>query len=235
MDMKRVTDEARKRGVVIGWDLCHSIGSVPHNFKMLDADFAVWCTYKYLCGGPGSIAGLYINKKHFDKCPGLTGWFGNVKETQFKLDHRHEHSKDADGWLTGTSPILSMAGVKGALDIICDVGIEKIREKSLQITAYLMYLIDHRLSRYGYCVGNPREDERRGGHVSLEHPEAYRICMALKAHNVTPDFREPNVARLAPVALYVSYEEIYKLVDILEQITVGKEYEAYSNKRSLIV
>jgi kynureninase len=178
---------------------------------------------------------LYINKKHFDKEPGLAGWFGNVKETQFQLNHKHEHSKNADGWLTGTSPILSMAGIKGALGIFCEVGMEKIREKSLQITAYLMFLIDKRLSQYGYSVGNPRDDKARGGHVSLEHAEAYRICKALLSHNVTPDFREPNVVRLAPVALYVSYEEMHKLVDILEQIAVGKEYENYNNARTLIV
>ena len=235
MDMQRITDEARERRIVIGWDLCHSIGSVAHNFAKLDADFAVWCTYKYLSGGPGSIAGLYINKKHFDKEPGLAGWFGNVKETQFRLDHRHEHSKEADGWLTGTPPILSMAGVKGALEIYCEVGMEKVREKSLHITAYLMYLIDERLAEYGFNVGNPRDDNRRGGHVSLEHSEAYRICKALKTHNVTPDFREPDVIRLAPVALYVSYEEIHKLVDILEQIAIRKEYETFSKVRTLVV
>jgi len=235
MDMQRITDEARVRGIIIGWDLCHSIGSVQHDFKKLDTDFAVWCTYKYLSGGPGAVAGLYINKKHFDKVPGLAGWFGNVKETQFQLKHRHEHSRDADGWLTGTPHILSMAGIKGALEIYCDVGMEKIREKSLNITAYLMYLIDQRLVKYGYNIGNPREDNKRGGHVSLEHSEAYRISKALKTHNVTPDFREPNVVRLAPVALYVSYEEIHKLVDILEQISVEKEYEAFSNARTLVV
>ena len=235
LDMQRITDEARRRNIIIGWDLCHSIGSVPHNFEELNADFAVWCTYKYLSGGPGSIAGLYINKKHFDKRPGLAGWFGNVKETQFQLSHQHEHSKDADGWLAGTSPILSMAGIKGALDIYSEVGIERIREKSLKITAYLMYLIDQRLTKYGYEVGNPRDDERRGGHVSLEHAEAYRICKALKARDVTPDFREPDVVRIAPVALYASYEEMYKLVDILEQISEGKEYEKFSNVRSLVV
>jgi len=235
MDMQRVTDEARKRGIIIGWDLCHSIGSVLHDFKKLDTDFAVWCTYKYISGGPGAVAGLYINKKHFDKVPGLAGWFGNVKETQFQLKHRHEHSRDADGWLTGTPHILSMAGIKGALEIYCDVGMEKIREKSLNLTAYLMYLIDERLVKYGYNVGNPRDDDKRGGHVSLEHSEAYRISKALKTHNVTPDFREPNVVRLAPVALYVSYEEIHRLVDILEQISVGKEYETFSNARTLVV
>ena len=235
LDMQRITDEARKRSIVIGWDLCHSIGSIAHDFAKLDADFAVWCTYKYLSGGPGSIAGLYINRRHFDKTPGLAGWFGNVKETQFRLDHRHEHSKDADGWLIGTSPILSMAGVKGALNIYCEAGMERVREKSLHITAYLMYLIDQRLAKHGYNVGNPRDDNRRGGHVSLEHREAYRICQALKAHNVTPDFREPDVIRLAPVALYVAYEEMYKLVDILEQIAIRKEYETFSNVRTLVV
>ncbi|MCL1874953.1 MAG: kynureninase [Synergistaceae bacterium] len=235
LDMQRITDEARKRSIIIGWDLCHSIGSVAHDFAKLDADFAVWCTYKYLSGGPGSIAGLYINRKHFDKAPGLAGWFGNVKETQFRLDHRHEHSKDADGWLIGTPPILSMAGVKGALDIYCEAGMKEIREKSLHITAYLMYLIDQRLAEHGYNVGNPRDDNRRGGHVSLEHQEAYKICQALKVRNVTPDFREPDVIRLVPVALYVSYEEMYKLVDILEQIAIKKEHEAFSNVRALVV
>ena len=235
MDMRRITDAARERGIVIGWDLCHSIGAVSHNFEELDADFAVWCTYKYLSGGPGAIAGLYINRKHFDKGPGLAGWFGNVKKTQFLLDHRHEHSKDADGWLTGTTPILSLAGVMGALRVFQEAGMDRIRDKSLQITAYLMYLIDERLTSYGFCVGTPREDERRGGHVSLEHPEAYRICQALKERGVTPDFREPNIVRLAPVALYVTYEEMHKLVDILEQIAIEKAYEAYSDTRALVV
>jgi len=235
LDMRRVTAEARKRGIIIGWDLCHSIGAVPHDFKKLDADFAIWCTYKYLSGGPGSIAGLYINKRHFGKGPGLAGWHGNVKETQFQLNHKHDHSKDADGWLTGTAPILSMAGAKGALDIYTETGMDKIREKSLNLTNYLIYLIDEKLTKYGYIVGSPREDDRRGGHVSLEHDQAYRICQALKSHNVTPDFREPNVIRLAPVALYVSYEETYELVDILEQIAVNKEYERFSNARTLVV
>lgn len=235
IDMQRITDEAHKRGILVGWDLCHSIGSVPHDFKKLDADFAVWCNYKYLSAGPGAIAGIYINRKHFDKEPGLAGWQGNAKATQFLLRQTFEHAKDAGGWLIGTQPLFSMAPLEGVLKLYNEVGMDKIREKSLSLTDYLMFLIDERLSKYGCNIGNPREASRRGGHVALEHPEAYRICLSLKEHNVIPDFREPNVVRLAPVALYVTFEDAYKLADILEDILSNKKYEKFSSKREMVV
>ncbi|TCJ06421.1 kynureninase [Cytobacillus praedii] len=235
LDMKRITEEAHKRGIIIGWDLCHSIGVVPHDFQDINPDFAVWCNYKYLSAGPGAIAGFYINKKHFEKEPGLAGWHGNKKETQFKLLNKFDHELSAHGWQTGTQPLFSMAPLEGVLNIFNEAGIKNIRLKSLDITAYLMYLADERLTNYGYAIGNPREDEKRGGHVCLEHEEAYRICQALKDHQVIPDYRESNVIRLAPVALYISYEEVYRLVEILEDIVKNKEYEKYSNKRTLVV
>ena len=235
LDMEKVSKAAHERGIIIGWDLCHSIGSVPHDFKAADPDYAVWCTYKYLSAGPGSIAGMYINKKHFECRPGLAGWWGNKDETQFKLSHTFEHQHDATGWQVGSPPFFAMAPLEGSLKIYEEVGMDKIREKSLHITAYLMYLIDTRLSKYGYSVGKPREDSRRGGHVSLEHDDAYRICMALKENHIIPDFREPNVIRLAPVALYNTYEETYELVNVLEKIAINKEYEKFSDARSLVV
>ncbi len=235
LDMARLTSEAHKRGIMIGWDLCHSIGAVVHELDKCDPDFAIWCNYKYLNGGPGTVAGIYINRRHFQKDPGLAGWQGNKKETQFQLKNEHEPSRDADGWLTGTPPILSMAALEGSLKIFEEAGMPAIREKSLRLTAYLMYLIDVRLSKYGYRVGNPREDAVRGGHVALEHEEAWRICLALKERGVLPDFREPNVVRLAPVALYISFAEIRQAVDILEDIGKNKLYENYENTRALVV
>lgn len=235
LDMKKVTDAAKERGIYVGWDLCHSIGAIDHDFKVIDPDFAVWCNYKYISNGPGGVAGLFINKKHFDRLPGLNGWFGNKNETQFKLLHQFEHQRDASGWQIGTPHILSMAPLEGVLEIFHEAGIKNIREASLHRTAYLMYLIDQRLVKYGYSIGNPREDERRGGHVSLEHDNAYQICLTLKAKNVIPDFREPNVIRLAPIALYNSYEEIHQLVDILEEIGATKEYEKFSPVRGMVV
>ncbi|ETI68314.1 kynureninase [Neobacillus vireti] len=235
LDMERITAEAHKRGIIIGWDLCHSIGAIPHDFKKINPDFAVWCNYKYMSAGPGAIASFYINKKHFGMEPGLAGWHGNNKETQFKLLNDFDHELNAHGWQTGTQPLFSMAPLEGVLKIYHEVGMEKIRAKSLDITAYLMNLVDERLVKYGYSIGNPREDHKRGGHVCLVHEEAYRICKALKKHGVIPDYREPNVIRLAPVALYVSYENVYRLVEILEEIAINKEYENYSNTRTLVV
>ena len=235
LDMKRITSEAHKRGILIGWDLAHSMGSVPHDFKDINPDFAVWCSYKYLNGGPGANAGMYINKRHFNKSAGLKGWFGNKDESQFLMSHDFEQDKDANGWLLGTHNIFSMAPLDGALNVFNEVGIGNIRNKSLHITAYLMYLIDTRLVKLGYGIGNPREDHKRGGHICLEHDEAYRISLALRDNSIIPDYREPNVIRLAPVALYVSYNEVYRLVEILEKIVNEKEYENYSLDRVTVL
>lgn len=227
LDMELLTREAHKRGIIIGWDLAHSIGSVPHDFKKIDPDFAVWCSYKYLNAGPGATAGMYINRRHFNKSAGLKGWFGNKDESQFLMSHDFDQDKDANGWLLGTHNMFSMAPLDGVLNVFTQVGIETIRAKSLHITAYLMYLIDNKLSKYGFSVGNPRDDHRRGGHICLEHDEAYRISLALRDNKVIPDYREPNIIRLAPVPLYVSYEETYNLVEILERIFTNKEFEKY--------
>jgi len=229
LDMPRLTRAAHERGIFIGWDLCHSIGVVPHDLRAADADFAVWCSYKYLNGGPGTAAGLFINRKHFGRAPGMAGWQGNEKATQFQLHPEHVHSPDADGWLTGTPPILSMAAIEGSLSLTLSAGIERLRAKSLCMTAYMMYLIEERLSDE-FAVGCPREERIRGGHVPLEHPEAFRICQALKEQNVIPDYREPNVIRLAPIPLYTSYEDIFRMVEILEDIDKSRGYERFADE-----
>ncbi len=234
LDLQKLTKAAHERGIVIGFDLCHSIGNVDHDFAAIDCDFALWCNYKYLSGGPGAIAGLYINARHFSRSPGLSGWWGNRKDTQFQLRNAFEHAENAGGWQTGTGSILSLAGVDGALNVYEGVEMAQVREKALDLTAYLMYLIDTELSGCGFTIGNPRDDARRGGHVSLEHDEAARINEALKAANVVPDFRYPNVIRLAPVPLYVRYTDVYDLVQRLKTIMDTKAYLAYENKAGTV-
>jgi len=235
LDMERITRAAHDRGILIGWDLAHSMGSVPHDFKKIDPDFAVWCTYKYLNGGPGATAGMYINRRHFGESSGLKGWFGSKDESQFLMSHDFDQDRDANGWLLGTHNLFSMAPIEGSLDMFNEAGMDNIRKKSLHMTAYLMYLIDSKLARYGFSVGNPREDSRRGGHVALEHEEAYRISLALRDKKVIPDYREPNVIRLAPIALYNTYQEVYRLVEILEEIVVSKAYEKYTLDRVTVL
>ncbi|KAJ8718257.1 hypothetical protein PYW08_002494 [Mythimna loreyi] len=235
LDMVKITKAAKERGILIGWDLCHGVGAIEINLKEVDADFAIWCTYKYLNGGPGSSAALYINRRYHTRLPGLAGWYGNKIETQFLLRQEFDHQQDANGWQIGTPNVLSMASLEGALRVINEAGIPNMRKKSLHITGYLMFLIEKKLSDYGFTVGNLREDSKRGGHVCLEHDEGYRISIALKSRGIAPDFRDPNVIRLTPTALYTSYEEVYKMVEILLDIVKTESYKAISKNRNYVV
>lgn len=234
LDMAAITRTAHEKGIICGFDLCHSIGAVDHDMEAVDCDFAVWCNYKYLSGGPGATAGLYVNRRHFGLEPGLAGWWGNRNDTQFELRPEFEHSPNAGGWQTGTSPVLSMAAVDGALDAYEGLTMAEVRARSLKLTEYLMYLIDTELAGYGFTIGNPRVDAVRGGHVALEHADAVRINEALKAADVVPDFRYPNVIRLAPSPLYTSFAEVWELVRRLKEIMDTKAYEKYSDKAGTV-
>lgn len=234
LDMERLTKEAHERGILIGFDACHSVGAIPHNFSKWDVDFAFWCNYKHLNGGPGSVGGLYVNRKHFGTAPGLAGWFGSRKDKQFDMVHTMTAADTAGAYQIGTPHVLSLAPMIGSFQMFAEAGIENIREKSLRLTDFLMESIEQELAGYGFTIGNPRDEKRRGGHVSLEHEEAARICKALKENGIVPDFRAPNIIRLAPVALYTSYEDVWNAVQILKKIMVEKQYEKFSNEREVV-
>ncbi|MBU7022396.1 MAG: kynureninase [Theionarchaea archaeon] len=236
LDIPYLTEEAHNRGITIGFDCSHSVGVVPHSFDEWGVDFAVWCSYKYLNGGPGSTAFLYVNRAHFQRKPALSGWFGNVKERQFDLSLEFEPASSAGGWQISSPSILSAAPLEGALAITLEAGIVTIREKSLLMTSYLMYLVDEVLSGdpYNFNIGTPREPSRRGAHVALEHEEALRICEALRTRGVIPDFRPPNIIRVAPMPLYTTYHEIWQVVQYLKEIVDSREYEQFSTERKAV-
>lgn len=234
LDIPKLTKAAHDRGIKIGIDACHSIGAVPHHFHDDGVDFAYWCNYKYLNNGPGGTAGLFVHEKHLGTQPGLAGWFGSDKQKQFDMDHNFTPADTAGAFQIGTPNILSTAPLIGSLEIFHEAGIENLRRKSLQLTKYMMDLIDKELAGMGFQIGNPTEDEKRGGHVCLEHPEAARICKALKENKVIPDFRRPNVIRLAPIALYTSYTDVWETVSTLKSIMAEKQYERFENKRDII-
>lgn len=234
LDMKYLTEEAHKRNILIGFDLCHSIGAIPHELKEWDVDFAVWCTYKYLNGGPGSVAGLYVNEKHLGQAPGLAGWFSSDKRKQFDMEHELTPAKDAGAFQMGTPHMLSAAPLLGSLSIFNEVGMDLIRKNSLKKTAYMMMLIDEELSKHNFKIANPREDDRRGGHVFLVHEEAVRICKALKENKIIPDFRNPNGIRFAPIALYNTFEDIWVTVHTLKKIMEEKQYEEFSAEKGIV-
>jgi kynureninase len=236
LDMERLAREAHKEGIIIGFDCSHSVGVVPHHLDRWEVDFAVWCNYKYMNAGPGSTASLYVNKKHFRLQPLLAGWWGGDRATMFRMETHFEPAKNAAAWQIGTITMLSTAPLEGSLRMINEAGIDEIRKKSLKITDYLIFLIDEMLSEapYNYSVVTPREPERRGGHVGVAHKEGWRINQALIARGVIPDFRPPNVIRLAPIPLYISYHDVWKVAQHLKAVIESEEYRRFSDDRSTV-
>lgn len=234
LDIPRLASEAQSRGIVIGIDAAHSIGAIPHQFHDWGVDFAVWCNYKYLNSGPGGVGGLFVHKKHAGLNPGLAGWFSSNKEKQFDMEYTLTSAEHAGAFQIGTPHILSMAPLIGSLEIFKEATIEGVREKSLHLTDYLMNLIEYELHSFGFTIANPKEASRRGGHVSLEHPEAIRICKSLKENRIIPDFRSPNIIRLAPVALYSSFVDVWTAIQKLKAIMAEKQYEKFENIRETV-
>jgi kynureninase len=234
LEVERLAKAAQVRGIKAIFDCSHSVGAVPHSLSDWGLDAAFWCGYKYLNGGPGAIAGVYLNRRHFRKAPGLAGWFGSEKERQFDMSRDLQAATGAGALQIGSPNILSMAPLLGSLEVIEQVGIDRIRIKSLGITSYLILLLDAELAGCGIRIVTPRDVARRGGHVAFAHPEAARICKALKADGVVPDFRPPDVVRLAPVALYNTFQDCADVVGVLRGILDNRTYEQYSRERPLV-
>jgi len=216
LDVRRWSGVARERGVVLAWDAAHTIGALPHHLHDDGADLAVWCSYKYLNAGPGAPGGLFVHRRHHDAVPSLRGWWGHDKATQFAMEPTFTKADGAGAFQLGTPPILALAGLEGALAVFEDVGIQAVRERSLTLTGYLMAQADAHLPEM--TVVTPREPGRRGGHVALAHPEALRLSLALRRRGVIPDFRPPDLLRLAPVALYNTEADVDRAVAILREL-----------------
>lgn len=237
LDLERLTAAAHERGITIGFDCAHSVGAIPHRFDDCGVDFACWCTYKYLNAGPGAAGALYVNKRHFARRPGLSGWWGYLKERQFDMSHVWEGAGHAGAWQISTVPLLSTAPLIGTLRLFADAGMERIRTKSLAQTSYLIDLLETSgltAAPYNYRIGTPRETARRGGHVAVEHDEGARIAKALKRRGIIPDFRPPDVIRLAPIALYTSYLDLWQTARALRSVIESGEYLTESNARELV-
>lgn len=236
-DLPRLTTAARQRGVILGFDCAHSVGVVPHRFDDWGVDWAVWCSYKYLNGGPGALGGVYVNRRHWGTAPGLAGWWGYDKTRQFDMDFAWAGAAGAGAWQIGTPSLLAAAPLRGALRVFAEAGIEAIRATSLALTGYLMDLLEAdglTEAPFGFRIGTPRPDEARGGHVAVEHPEGARIARALKARGIVPDFRAPNVIRLAPVPLYSSFHDVWRAARALRAIVEQGEHLRGEAGRDLV-
>jgi len=237
-DMEQVSRMAHQHGALVLWDLSHSVGAIPVNLNSAGADLAVGCTYKYLNGGPGSPAFLFVRRELQEQLENpIQGWFGERNPFEFELNYREPTG--IRKFLTGTPPVISQSGLDSALEIILEAGMEAIRKKSVAQSEYLLSLVRQNLSGMGIRKGSPELSERRGSHISVKHEEAYRICKALADPGVgdavvIPDFREPNNMRLGISPLYTSYEEIYLAIMQLKEIITEKLYENYPNTRDQV-
>jgi kynureninase len=236
-DISQITSLAHEKGALVLWDLCHSVGAVPLSLNEWDVDLAVGCTYKYLNGGPGSPAFLYVRKDLQKKLfSPIWGWFAD--ESPFAFNLEFTPAENISRFQISTPHILSMAGIEPALNILLEAGVERLREKSILQTEYLISLAQDYLLPLGYELGSPLDSSLRGSHVSLRHPEAYRICRALvdplpgdTSLRVVPDFRAPNNIRLGIAPLYTSFHDIYRAMVRLKTILEMEIFLDYSKKQ----
>lgn len=216
-DMAELTRRAHAAGALIIWDLCHSAGAMPVDLDGSKADFAVGCTYKYLNGGPGAPAFIYAAHRHHDGIDQpLSGWWGHARP--FAMERSFSGSGGIRRFLCGTQPMLSLRGLKGALDIWDDVDMAMLRRKSLALTDLFIELVEAKCGRYGVALETSRDHERRGSQVSFSHDSAYEVMQALIERGVIGDFRAPSTLRFGFTPLYTTYRDVWQAASVLEDI-----------------
>lgn len=234
-DMTEVTRLAQAAGALVLWDLSHSSGALPVHLNSSRADLAVGCSYKYLNGGPGAPAFLYVRRDLQEQLSSpVRGWFADKRPFEFALDF--SPAAGIQRYAVGTPPVLSMKAIEPALDLLHTAGMERLRQKSIQQTEYLIQLAEAWLFPLGFSLGTPRDPARRGSHVSLRHPEGYRINRAMIEPlagrlRIISDFRDPDNIRLGVAPLYTTFEEIYIALRRMREIITSSEYQQYSHTR----
>jgi kynureninase len=217
--MKAVTDAGHRVGATVGFDLAHAVGNLELKISETDADFAVWCSYKYLNGGPGAVAGAFVNERFaqaFDLCR-LAGWWGHDKASRFMMGPEFKPLAGAEGWQISNPPIVQMAALRASLDIFDQVGMSALREKSKRLTGYLEYLI-RSLETDKVTIITPTDQTERGCQLSIRvKGDDKSVFDRVRAEGVSADWREPGVIRVAPVPLYNTFTEVFRFSQILSE------------------
>ena len=230
-DLIKITQAAHQKGALTIFDLSHSVGSMPIHLNKDNVDMAVGCTYKYLNGGPGAPAFIYIRKDLMEKLINhIYGWMG--KKDMFDFSLEYDPDPTIRQFLTGTIPGLSTLLIENGVNLILEAGIDNLRQKSIKQTDYLINLWNDELKKIGFSMNSPIETSRRGSHISLGHEEGWRIDQALiNDMKVIPDFRTPNLLRLGIAPLYTSYVDIYKAIQRIKEVVEQGIYKKYSKEK----
>lgn len=214
-DLEAIARVGHAKGCVVGFDLAHAAGNLPLKLHDWDVDFAAWCSYKYLNGGPGCIAGCFVHERHAREwsLPRFAGWWGHDQETRFQMGPDFHPMPGAEGWQLSNPPILSLAALRASMDIFDEAGMESLRKKSVALTGYMEFLLDQQRSGK-FSILTPREPDRRGAQLSIcISPDGRSVCDRLTKEGVFCDWREPDILRVAPMPLYNTYVDVYRFVE----------------------
>lgn len=234
-NMELVNSMAHKSNSLVIWDLSHAAGAVPVELNRSNADMAVGCTYKYLNGGPGAPAFLYVRRDLQEKLINpITSWFSHSQPFEFNLSY--QSIPTIQKFATGTPNILSLAAIEPGLDITLDAGMDRIRKKSIRQSDFMIKMIEESLLPLGFTIASPHDEKIRGSHISIQHSEAYRINRSMIEPSdgskvVIPDFRPPNNIRLGITPLYTSYMDIYYAINRIREIVNTNEFERFSKEK----
>lgn len=214
-DCERITAAGHEKGCIVGFDMAHAAGNLPLRLHDWNADFAVWCSYKYLNSGPGGIAACFVHERHartFD-LPRFTGWWGHDKGSRFRMEPDFQPIAGAEGWQLSNPSILSMAALRASMDIFDQVGMETLRAKSEKLTGYLEFLLNQGPGE-NFSIITPRDPSQRGAQLSLRIKEkGHAICDRLAQQGIVCDWREPDIMRVAPVPLYNTFLDVYTFAE----------------------
>ena len=218
-DLKTITKLAHSKGCKVGFDLAHAAGNVELNLHDVNCDFAVWCTYKYLNSGPGSLGGCFVHERHAKdfSLNRFSGWWGHDKATRFNMRHDFKPIEGAEGWQLSNPPILPLAAMRASLEIFDEVGLKNLIQKSRELTKYLAFVVNE-IGRDKINIITPKEQEQRGCQLSIQvKGNDKALFEKITKQGVIADWREPDVIRVAPVPLYNSFEDVFKFGKILSE------------------
>lgn len=219
-NLEKITTAAHEVGAYAGFDLAHAVGNVPLQLHDWNVDFACWCSYKYLNSGPGGVGGVFVHEKHGNNPETfrLAGWWGNEEETRFKMKKGFYPQKGAASWQMSNAPVFNMVAHRASLDIYDKAGMKALREKSIDLTNYLEWLLST-ITHLPFVIITPKNQEQRGAQLSLLFLERGReVFDNLTAAGIVADWREPDVIRIAPVPLYNTYEDVYTFYEVLKNM-----------------
>jgi len=217
-DIKAITAATQKAGAIAAFDLAHAAGNTILHLHNWNVDFAVWCNYKYLNGGPGAVGGVYVHERYATNpaTPRLAGWWGNDEQSRFKMEKGFVAKPNASGWNISTAQVLNMVSLKASLELFEAAGFENLQAKSIELTGYLEYLL-HQLTNINFEIITPADPGARGTQLSLYFKEKGKeIHDKMHECGIIVDYRQPGVIRVAPAPLYCSFQDVYRFYEILK-------------------